>query len=173
MKKAIETIPAVKRFELQNDLKIAEIKSKAETIQTSLEWKAKLNIAEVQAGTERLKAVAKNVSEMFANTGSTITGLFSSWDDAASPQKRSAIQKSLSAEQDRRKAAMEQQKELTKAQIDYTKVKTKAMKDGEATIKVIGDGLAPHLEAMMWEVFRAIQVRANAEGLGTLLQGAT
>lgn len=170
-KKAIEKIPAVKRFELENDLKVAEIKSQAKTIQTALEWKAKLDIAQVQAGTERLKAVAKNISEMFANTGSTISSLVSGWDSNASVQKKSAIQRSLSKEQERRSEAMKQQKELTKAQIDYLKSKKKAVDSGESVIKIEAAGLEPHLEAILWKVFAAIQIRANEEGLGGLLLG--
>ena len=29
----------------------------------------------------------------------------------------------------------------------------------------INDGLEPHLEAMMWEVFKKIQIRANGDSL--------
>ena len=36
-------------------------------------------------------------------------------------------------------------------------------------IKVDGAGLQPHLEAFMWEVLKAIQVRVNADGLKMLL----
>ena len=37
------------------------------------------------------------------------------------------------------------------------------------TIKITGDGLQPHLEAFMWEILKAIQVRVNADGLKMLL----
>ena len=34
-----------------------------------------------------------------------------------------------------------------------------------------GDGLQPHLEAFMWEILEAIQVRVNADGYEMLLGG--
>ncbi len=36
-------------------------------------------------------------------------------------------------------------------------------------IKVDGTGLQPHLEAFMFEILNAIQVRANAEGANFLV----
>jgi hypothetical protein len=36
-------------------------------------------------------------------------------------------------------------------------------------ISIDGTGLQPHLEAFMWEILGAIQVRANAEGSEFLL----
>ena len=40
---------------------------------------------------------------------------------------------------------------------------------GTVTVTITGDGLAPHLEAFMWEVLRAVQVRVNEDGLDMLL----
>ena len=44
-----------------------------------------------------------------------------------------------------------------------------ALNNGDGMIKVTGDGLQPHLEAFMWEILKAIQVRVNADGLKMLL----
>ncbi len=44
-----------------------------------------------------------------------------------------------------------------------------ALRGDGAFITVNGDGLAPHLEAFMWEILESIQVRVNDQGLQTLL----
>lgn len=172
-KKEIDEIPAVKRFEIETDLKIAEIKAQAETVQSSFEWEAKIDIAGIEAGTSRMKVMADSVSKAFDNTGDTITDLYRELNNADSINERSSIKRAISAEQTRRDEAMKRQKELLDAQLEYTKAKTKAIKDGEALITVNGEGLQPHLEMIMWELFAAIQVRANEEGLDSLMLGGS
>ena len=68
------------------------------------------------------------------------------------------------------------QKEITESQIKQMDANTKmlearaeALASGDAAITIDGSGLEPHLEAFMWEIVRAIQVRVNAEGLDMLL----
>jgi hypothetical protein len=55
------------------------------------------------------------------------------------------------------------QNKLIEAQIDNVKAKTDALNRGEAMIKIDGTNLAPHLEAFMLEILKAIRVRVNAE----------
>lgn len=62
------------------------------------------------------------------------------------------------------------QKQLITAQLEFWK--KKASGSGDALIKVNGDGLAPHLEAIMWEIFNQIQIRMAWEG-GDALIGST
>ena len=62
------------------------------------------------------------------------------------------------------------QKQLTIAQIDLIKQRASAMSSGDPMITVSGDGLQPHLEAFMWEILSAIQVRVN-EDYGNFLLG--
>jgi hypothetical protein len=42
------------------------------------------------------------------------------------------------------------------------------MQRGDAMIQIDGAGLQPHLEAFMFEILAAIQIRANAEGAAFL-----
>ena len=44
------------------------------------------------------------------------------------------------------------------------------MAAGDPLITVSGDGLQPHLEAIMWDLFAAVQVKVN-EDYGNFLQG--
>jgi TP901 family phage tail tape measure protein len=170
-KKEIDEIPAVKRLELETDLRVAEIKAQAETIQASMEFRAQVDIADIEAQTERVLAIAGNISEMFAGTGELIGDLFAAWGDDSSIQERFAIQSALRDEQRRRDEAMKMQQDLTAAEIRNLDARTAAMERGDAMITVNGDGLQPHLEAIMWELLGAIQIRATQEGLDALLVG--
>jgi hypothetical protein len=58
---------------------------------------------------------------------------------------------------------------LTDAQIEMMQAQTDALVNGDSLIKIDGSGLAPHLEAFMWEVLKAVQVKVNRDGLKLLL----
>ena len=167
-----DAIPAEKRLEIETDLQIAQVKSQAEIIQSAMQYKAEVDIAEIEAAGKLAVAVAENVSEMFSNAGDTMSGLFSLLvSDDTSLSDKNALYRAISEQQDYQSALLEQQKELTKAQVSYLNEKTKKLQSGEALITVDGSGLEPHLEYIMWEVFEAIQVRATQEGLDQLNLG--
>ena len=170
-KEEIEEIPAVKRLEIETDLEIAKVQSQAETVQAALQFQAQVDIAQIEAGTEQIKAVAANISDIFKNTGDVMGDLFSAWDDDASFSKVWAIQSALQEEQKSRAKALALQEQLTEAQVKYLNAQTERMKSGDALITVNGDGLQPELEMMMWKVFDAIQVRATHEGVNRLIMG--
>ena len=170
-KKKIEEVPAVKKLEFETDLNIARIKAESETIQKSIEWKAKLDIANVEAQTERVKAIAGNITEVFKDTGNVISGLFDSWDSDTSLSERWALQSTLRAEQERRDKAQKLQEKLTEAEIKLMNARAEAMKDGESLLKIEGSNVSPHIEAFLWEILSALQIRATQEGRDALLLG--
>ena len=59
--------------------------------------------------------------------------------------------------------------EMLTAQITLMEERAKATARGDAMIQIDGQGLQPHLEAFMWEVLAAIQIRVNEEGMDMLL----
>jgi hypothetical protein len=61
------------------------------------------------------------------------------------------------------------QKELSAAEIELMQARTAAYERGDAQIKIDGAGLQPHLEAFMFEILSAIQIRANQEGANFLV----
>ena len=168
-KSEIDSIPAAKRLEIETDLEIAKVKSQAETVQAALQFKAEVNIEEIKSATEITKAVAANISEMFADTGKSITSLVSMFGDDTTISQDNAIYRAISNEQEYRGKLLEQQKDLNDANIKYLNAKTKKLQSGDALITVNGDGLQPHLEMIMWELFAAIQIRATQEGLNRIL----
>jgi len=75
----------------------------------------------------------------------------------------------IDREEERRQSEFDLQQDLIGEQIRLTSAKATAIESGGAMINIDGAGLQPHLEAFMWEVLEAIQVRANAEGAEFLL----
>ena len=160
-----KAFPAEKKIEIKPDitaLATADIKAKADIIQSSIEWKAKLNISQVEAGTKTIEAAFKSVDEVFKNTGDTLASMFSSFDSGKGNSYE--LLRIIQDENKRRDAALKLEQDLTEAQVDYMRARTNAMESGQAMIEIDGKGLQPQLEAFMFEVLKAIQIRANAEG---------
>ncbi|MAT50307.1 MAG: phage tail tape measure protein [Porticoccaceae bacterium] len=129
-----------------------------------------IQVANIEAGAERAVAAYESINVAIQSTGELIgdvLGLLASPDtDLAA---RFDIERQLNLENDRRSEALALQKELTEAQIRELNARAAAINGGDALITVNGDGLAPHLEAMMWEVLKQTQLRTNAEGFALLL----
>jgi tape measure domain-containing protein len=137
----------------------------------NIEAKVSLNIAQLEADTERAKAAFASIDNTVNSTGDLLGDLFSLFKDFDSLSFGAVrvIEKQIEQENKRRQEALDQQKKLTEAQIAQIRAQTKAVERGDSLIKVDGAGLQPHLEAFMWEILRTIQVRVNADGLKLLL----
>lgn len=135
-----------------------------------IEAKVQLNVAQLQADTERIKAALASIDTTIKSTGDLLGSLFGQLDtqgNSFSDQWR--IERQIGLENQRRDEALRLQQELTKAQIDEMRARTQSLIKGDALIKIDGAGLKPHLEAFMWEILRAIQTRVNKDGLRLLL----
>ena len=163
-KKIDEVAPAKKEAEIQLKLDEARIKEQSAIIQKSMEWKAKVDIAQIEADAEKIKAIFSTVGEEFkASTEVSIAGLEAisgmnsssqSWDLMRLMDRETSIRESL----------VESQKKLMEAQAKEMSARAEAIKRGDAAIKIDGTGLAPELEAIMYSLIKNIQIRANAEG---------
>lgn len=127
----------------------------------TIESVVKLNIAGLEADTKRIETAFKSIDNTINSTGDLLGSLFGNLDDA-STYNRLEILEQIEFERNMREKAFELQKDLVEAQIEMMEARTAALYRGDALIKVDGTGLKPHLEAMMWEVFAAIQTRANS-----------
>jgi TP901 family phage tail tape measure protein len=148
-------------------LGLEEIASK-ERVQV-FEITAKLDMAEIEASTERFKRAFDSIDAGIQNTGDTIQGLFGSLAEAEDPFTKWDIEAAIDKEYkfreqefDLQKKKIEMDMELTQAKIDY-------MANGEASITIDGAGLSPALEMVLWEIMELVQVRANAQGAEFLL----
>lgn len=169
-----EQLPKEKKIEIKADMSkdmIEKIKATSDIVQKSIEWKAKVNIADIEAATKQIEAAFGSVNNTITSTGTTmssfIDSLASIYKSGQTPS--TSLQQMVEAEAKRRDDALEMQKKLVDAQVDNLKARTDAMRNGDAMIKINGDGLQPHLEAFMFEILAAIQIRANAEGAQLLV----
>lgn len=161
-------------IELAKNVKAAEIElekiASNERIK-SIEAKISLDIAQLEADTKRVEAAFSSIDNTVNSTGDLLGdlfGLFKDFDNLSFGAIRQ-IERQIESENRRRDDALKLQKQLTQAQIAQLRAQTRNLERGDALIKVDGAGLQPHLEAFMFEILRAIQVRVNQDGLGLLL----
>jgi TP901 family phage tail tape measure protein len=128
-----------------------------------IEAKITLDVAQLEAETKQVEAAFESINTTIEDTGKVLGELYGLWTGADSSWDKAKIEGWIRDENRRRDAAMDKQNDLIQAQIDSIKARTDAMNRGNALITVNGDGLEPHLNAFMWEVLRAIQVRASAD----------
>lgn len=138
----------------------------------TLEFKANLDIANVQEQTKRIQAAFESLDNTVNSTADVINkafGLLAGGGDLIDSSVRNKLFAQLDIENANRDQALRLQAELTAAQIKVLNAQAEQLTRGDALIKIDGAGLQPHLEAFMWEVLKAVQVRANRDGMKLLL----
>ena len=138
-----------------------------------IETKVKFDVAQLEADTKRIQAIFASIDNTVSSTGGMLGSLFGDLINAFNSPlgwgALRAVESQIYLENKRRDEALVLQKEMTKATIEEIKARTQSLERGDALIKIDGAGLKPHLEAIMWELLRAIQVRVNADGLKMLV----
>lgn len=162
---AKKTEEVVKQTEAYQ-LKLLELNSNERIKQ--IEAKVSLDIAEVEAGADRVEAIAKTISDTFASSGDLIGDLFGGFDEA-SRSTQIDLAKQIRQQNEFQQQTLDDQSKLTQAEIEYIREKTRQLANGEALINVDGAGLQPHLEAFMFEILKEIQIRVNSDGEEMLL----
>jgi TP901 family phage tail tape measure protein len=173
-KSAIEAIPTEKMIEIklqgEIDTKLATIKANAETVQTAMEWTAKLEIAQVEAGVKNLENMLKSVDNTISTTGETIASLFGTLsDEGLSQLDKWHIEDAAEEQQKMQQEAFELQKKILEQQIELNKEKLNKLKNGKSLISISADGLEPELEAFMWKIIERVQIQATEEASEMLL----
>jgi len=160
-------IPKEKIMEIQAKIDEAKIKEQSDIIQKSIEWKAKIDIAQIESATKTIEAAFKSVDVIIESTGKTLSSFTSDYTQlitSGHSGETAFLEQQISAESKRRDEAMALEKQLVEAQISNMNARTDSMKAGNALITIDGKGLQPQLEAFMFQILAAIQVKANAEG---------
>jgi tape measure domain-containing protein len=138
-----------------------------------IEARVTLNVTEVQEQTKRIQAAFESLDNTVNSTANVINesfGLFAKLgQDSADSAVRDRLFDQIDIENRNRERALKQQEKLNEAQIKVMEAQARNLENGEALIKVDGTGLAPHLEAIMWEIMKLVQVRTNRDGLKLLL----
>ena len=137
----------------------------------NIEFKVELDIARLEEDTKRVQAAFDSINNTINSTGDVISSSLSLLKDFDSLDWGALriIESQLEKENQLRREAFELQKELTEAQIRSLNAQTAQLEKGDVLIKIDGAGLQPHLEAFMFEILKAIQVRVNRDGLPFLL----
>ncbi len=133
-----------------------------------MELSVDLKTAQIESDTKVAVAAFDAMKASIQSTGETLVDLTGQLNSFAGADKR-FLEDLIGKENDRRQALIDAQVENIQAQTDYLDARTKTIKSGDALIKISGDGLAPQLEAFMWEVLKAVQVRATEDNAAFLL----
>lgn len=165
-----EKVPSKKPVDVETKIEIEKIKADADVLKEALNIKGKIEIANIEAATERLKMSFTSLDAGIKSTENTLLGF---WDVLSGGGldigQTMMMERYLDDENRRREEQFDLQKKLVEQQIELGKIKLEQLESGDALIKIDGSGLAPHIEAIMWEILEAIQVRANATGAEFLL----
>jgi len=148
---------------------IDRMKLRAKALDSAFEYKAKVDVAEIEAAAAVTQAAFESIGQGLASSGDIFGSLAGAYATARYGSQRDFLERQMREESDRREEQLELQRDLIEQQIAYYEAKREAAERGQALIEVNGTGLQPHLEAIMWEVLAAIQVRANEEGQAALL----
>ncbi len=169
--KAIDDIPDKKKIDLSVDqVAIAKIKSDADIIQSALEIRGKIEVAGIEAETERIKSAFESINNTIDSTGDVITDLLKGYGSLDTFEKN-YVESQVKEENRRRDEALSLQKELVASQVAINKARANAYSSGSMqTINVSADGLAPELEAIMWQILKRVQLRV-AQDYGEFLLG--
>ena len=152
---------------LANSASQVDIKEKIALI----EGQAAIAVASIEADARKVEAAFESINVGIESTGQLLSDLFGELNNADNFRDKFQIEDQIKLENERRAKELELQEKLTKATIAELKARQEMMRSGGALITVNGDGLQPHLEAFMWEILEAIQVRVNADGYEMLLGG--
>lgn len=150
--------------------KLADAALKTEGVFVALiQSSADVAIAQIQADAEKAVAAFDAVSDSIQSTDETLRSLFDNFNEAGSIRDKFKIEEQIKLENENKQRDLERLERLTEAQIRKMDADRKRLDKGGAFITVNGDGLKPHLEAFMFEIFSALQVQINAEGRELLL----
>ncbi|MBU2623423.1 MAG: phage tail tape measure protein [Proteobacteria bacterium] len=144
---------------------VAKIKATSEIINNTIEWKGRFDIAELEAGAKKIEAIFGSIDNSVTSTGGLLSDLFKTYaDNDVQGSKKWAIEDEIKKEVKHREEALELQKKTAESEMKYNDARREALSRGDAMITINGDGLQPHLEAFMFEILAAIQIKANQEG---------
>ena len=148
---------------------IDEIKIKADEMKTALEWTAKVNIAQAESAAKVLTSSFESGAEMVDSLSKSVTGLFGSFKSDMRMDDRWLLEDAIRQQMDLEQKSVDSQLKKDESMTKWLDAKTEALNRGESLIKIEAPGLQPQLEAFMWEILEAIQIRASEEGAEFLL----
>jgi len=192
--KSLATIPEQKKVDVSLDKeKAKQAKEEAKEIEKSLEWKAKLDIAEIEEkskivqsiikfkaeveikefeeGTKRIQSAFTSIDNTIKSTGDTLSNMSTAFAQIGSTDflGKSLLFQVMNKELNIQEDAARAQIRLIDEQIAMSQSKRQKIDSGGALISINADGIQPEIEAFMWKILNKIQIRANEEASEFLL----
>lgn len=159
-------LPSKKKVDV--NIEITQIKEQSAIIQKSIEWTAKLNIADAEQGTKRLKDMLDSVSVGIKSSGDLLGSLFGNLTKTGG-LTADLIKDQIKLENQRRQKEFDLQEKLIGQQLEMNELKLRRMRAGDFKIDITAAGLQPHLQMILFEILKAIQTKANSEAASFLI----
>jgi hypothetical protein len=161
-----ETLKAEKQAN-EFDLAWAKIEQQDRNLEFKLT--AEIAIAQIQQGTELVKAAFESINVGIKSTGDALSELAKIFAQLNSGEKASEIEDLLNQENKRRQQEFDLQKQLTDSQIAYLNAVTDRLNSGDATIQIDTTGVEPILRELLFSVMKQVQIQASSEAQLLLL----
>jgi TP901 family phage tail tape measure protein len=138
----------------------------------AMEFSADIRVAEIEAQSREVVAAFESIAVTIESLTQQTTSLIGLWTDA-SKFDQLQLEQWIERSFEQQEQALEKQSELIDAQIKKIEASIKQLEEGQGLIYVDGTGLDVHLEGLLVEIFRKIQIEASAQGAEFLLGGLT
>jgi len=159
---------ATKELDNSDLLKMREIEVEIRT--EMIKSQTAIATATIESETRKWESSFDSINIGIQSTGDALTDL---WGIMAGGDlgtlERWDLADQIEDENEMRKEEFTLQKQLIEQQIEMNSLKIERMESGDALITIDGAGLQPELEAFMWQILEAIQIRATADGAEFLL----
>ena len=134
-----------------------------------IESQSAITTSNIEADADKTVAAFESISSSIESTSELLGTLYGELNEADNFRDKFRIEDQIEQENERLAAESEAQLKLLRSQLRINQAREAALRAGQALIQVDGAGLQPHLEAIMFELLEAIQVRVNSDGYALLL----
>ncbi len=135
----------------------------------AMELAVDFNIAALEADSKQAIAIIDGIGTAIESTGETLVGLGGLLGEASNFSDKWLIEDAFEQEMELRREAIDMQKEMTTAQAEYLREKTRLLASGDGLVTIDSNGLEPALEMIMWEIIKKVQIKVNEESSALLL----
>ncbi len=151
------------KLEIQAKIDIANIEADAEKVKAAFAGMADIGVADIEAGAKKYVAALESINSTANSTADILGGLFDLWGGAKSPWEKVQTTRWIEEQLDIEREQLATQKKLIEAQIKFYQTRSDKLASGDALVTVQADGLEPELEAFIWKILEKIQVRVAEE----------
>jgi len=163
-----KAIPKEKKIEVSLEEK--KLQEQAKIIDTAIQWKAKIDISEIEAGTARMKMMFDSVDLGITSTATSISSLFTQLGSTKDLWNQSKIFDQINKENALRQKEFDLQEKLINQRLEMNAITIERMRSGkDIGITVKAEGIEPALETILWEILKKVQLRANESNAEFLL----